>query len=147
MLSFLTLFVLFTSGPDVLVLLSLLVLAVLGMGVFGALGEARRPGGTCEASGAVRRRRRAGAGRRGRGLLVGGPRTRARASAGARPGAAGVGARHRDAPAPLSVRLADPHDAVRPRFKRPPRAGLLFDVDTGQCCGGAARRGSCRSRR
>jgi len=44
-LSFLTLFVLFTSGPDVLVLLSLLVLAVLGMGVFGALGESRRPGG------------------------------------------------------------------------------------------------------
>jgi hypothetical protein len=44
-LTFLTLFVLFTSGPDVLVLLSLLVLAILGMGVFGALGEARRPGG------------------------------------------------------------------------------------------------------
>jgi hypothetical protein len=44
-LAFLTLFVLFTSGPDVLVLLSLLVLAVLGMGVFGALGEKRRPGG------------------------------------------------------------------------------------------------------
>jgi hypothetical protein len=45
LLSFLTLFVLFTSGPDILVLLSLLVLAVLGMGVFGALGESRRPGG------------------------------------------------------------------------------------------------------
>jgi hypothetical protein len=45
MLSFLTLFVLFTSGPDFLVALSLLVLAVLGVGVFGALGESRRPGG------------------------------------------------------------------------------------------------------
>ena len=36
------------------------------------------------------------------------------------------------APIPLSVRLADPSDPVRIRFKRPPRAGLLFDVDTGQ---------------
>jgi hypothetical protein len=40
-LTFLTLFVLFTSGPDVLVLISLLVLAVLGIGIFGALGETR----------------------------------------------------------------------------------------------------------
>ncbi|HVL95826.1 MAG TPA: hypothetical protein VM266_08195 [Solirubrobacteraceae bacterium] len=39
LLMFLTLFVLFTSGPDVLVLVSLLVLAVLGAGVFGALGD------------------------------------------------------------------------------------------------------------
>ena len=36
------------------------------------------------------------------------------------------------APVPLSVRLGDPRDAVRIDFKRPPRAGLLFDVDTGQ---------------
>jgi D-alanyl-D-alanine carboxypeptidase len=36
------------------------------------------------------------------------------------------------APTPLSVRLADPRDAVRIHFKRPPRAGLLFDVDTGR---------------
>jgi hypothetical protein len=45
LLSFLTLFVLFTSGPDVLVLISLLVLAILGAGIFGALGERQRPGG------------------------------------------------------------------------------------------------------
>jgi hypothetical protein len=38
-LAFLTLYVLFQSGPDVLVVLSLLVLAVLGLGIFGALTE------------------------------------------------------------------------------------------------------------
>jgi hypothetical protein len=42
-LAFLTLFVLFTDGPDILVLISLLVVAVLGAGVFGALTE--RSGG------------------------------------------------------------------------------------------------------
>jgi hypothetical protein len=42
-LAFLTLYVLFTSGPDVLVVLSLLVVGVLGAGVFGAIGERRRP--------------------------------------------------------------------------------------------------------
>ena len=36
------------------------------------------------------------------------------------------------APSPLAVRLEDPRDAVRIRFKRPPRAGLLFDIDTGR---------------
>jgi serine-type D-Ala-D-Ala carboxypeptidase (penicillin-binding protein 5/6) len=36
------------------------------------------------------------------------------------------------APSPLSVRLDDPRDAVRLRFKHPPRSGLLFDLDTGQ---------------
>ncbi len=36
------------------------------------------------------------------------------------------------APTPLAVNLADPRDTVRLRFKKPPRAGLLFDVDTGQ---------------
>jgi hypothetical protein len=40
-LAFLTLFVLFTSGPDMLVLISLLVVALIGVGVFGALGEPR----------------------------------------------------------------------------------------------------------
>jgi D-alanyl-D-alanine carboxypeptidase len=35
------------------------------------------------------------------------------------------------APAPLAVRLDDPRDVVHPRFKRPPVAGLLFDLDTG----------------
>ncbi len=36
------------------------------------------------------------------------------------------------APAPLAVRLDDPHDAVRVSFDHPPRAGLLFDLDSGQ---------------
>jgi D-alanyl-D-alanine carboxypeptidase (penicillin-binding protein 5/6) len=36
------------------------------------------------------------------------------------------------APSPLSVRLDDPRDLVRLRFKHPPRSGLLFDLDTGQ---------------
>jgi serine-type D-Ala-D-Ala carboxypeptidase (penicillin-binding protein 5/6) len=36
------------------------------------------------------------------------------------------------APSPLAVRLDDPRDAVRLRFKRAPRSGLLFDVDTGR---------------
>jgi D-alanyl-D-alanine carboxypeptidase len=36
------------------------------------------------------------------------------------------------APSPLAVRLDDPRDAVHLRFKRPPRAGLLFDIDTGR---------------
>ena len=36
------------------------------------------------------------------------------------------------APSPLSVRLDDPRDVVRLRFKRRPRSGLLFDLDTGR---------------
>jgi D-alanyl-D-alanine carboxypeptidase (penicillin-binding protein 5/6) len=36
------------------------------------------------------------------------------------------------APSPLSVRLDDPRDPVTLRFKRPPRSGLLFDLDTGR---------------
>ena len=36
------------------------------------------------------------------------------------------------APLPLAVELADPVDEVRDAFKRPPRAGLLFDLDTGE---------------
>lgn len=39
LLAFLTVFVLFTSGPDPLVLISLLVVALLGVGVFGAMGR------------------------------------------------------------------------------------------------------------
>ncbi len=38
MLAFLTLFVLFSNGPDVLVVTSLIVLAVIALGVIGALG-------------------------------------------------------------------------------------------------------------
>ncbi len=36
------------------------------------------------------------------------------------------------APAPLAVRLDEPRDAVRVSFDHPPRAGLLFDLDSGQ---------------
>lgn len=36
------------------------------------------------------------------------------------------------APLPLNVELADPVDEVRDAFRRPPRAGLVFDVDTGE---------------
>jgi serine-type D-Ala-D-Ala carboxypeptidase (penicillin-binding protein 5/6) len=36
------------------------------------------------------------------------------------------------APAPLAVRLDDPDDALRVRFEHPPRAGLLFDLDSGR---------------
>ena len=36
------------------------------------------------------------------------------------------------APAPLAVRLDDPRDWVTPAFRKPPRAALLFDVDTGR---------------
>jgi DMSO reductase anchor subunit len=39
LLAFLTFFVLFTSGPDVLVVVSLLVLAIIGFGVLGALAH------------------------------------------------------------------------------------------------------------
>jgi hypothetical protein len=38
LLAFLTLFVLFSRGPDVLVIVALLVLGVIGCGVIGALG-------------------------------------------------------------------------------------------------------------
>jgi hypothetical protein len=36
-LGFLTLYVLFTSGPDFIVVVSLIVVGLLGFGVFGAL--------------------------------------------------------------------------------------------------------------
>lgn len=36
------------------------------------------------------------------------------------------------APSPLAVRLDVPEDTVRHTFKRPPRAGLLFDLNTGR---------------
>jgi D-alanyl-D-alanine carboxypeptidase len=36
------------------------------------------------------------------------------------------------APSPLAVRLSDPRDAVSIDFKKPPRSGLLFDLDTGR---------------
>lgn len=36
------------------------------------------------------------------------------------------------APSPLGVRLGSTRDAVSLRFKHPPRAGLMFDLDTGR---------------
>jgi D-alanyl-D-alanine carboxypeptidase len=36
------------------------------------------------------------------------------------------------APLPVGINLSDPVDAVQVPFKTPPRAGLLFDVDTGR---------------
>jgi D-alanyl-D-alanine carboxypeptidase len=36
------------------------------------------------------------------------------------------------APSPLAVRLEDTRDPVVQRFRHPPRAGLLFDLDTGR---------------
>jgi D-alanyl-D-alanine carboxypeptidase (penicillin-binding protein 5/6) len=36
------------------------------------------------------------------------------------------------APSPLAVRLDDPRDAVAVDFRKPPRSGLLFDVDSGR---------------
>jgi lipopolysaccharide export LptBFGC system permease protein LptF len=41
LIALLTFYVLFTQGPDVLVLISLVVVAVLGFGFFGALTERR----------------------------------------------------------------------------------------------------------
>src|SRR5688500_13134861 len=35
-------------------------------------------------------------------------------------------------PAPLAVRLDDPHDALRVSFEHPPLAGLLFDLNSGR---------------
>jgi serine-type D-Ala-D-Ala carboxypeptidase (penicillin-binding protein 5/6) len=36
------------------------------------------------------------------------------------------------APSPLAVRLDDPRDVVHLRLRKPPRSGLLFDIDTGR---------------
>jgi D-alanyl-D-alanine carboxypeptidase (penicillin-binding protein 5/6) len=36
------------------------------------------------------------------------------------------------APSPLAVRLDDPRDTVRVQLRHPPRAGLLFDLNTGR---------------
>jgi hypothetical protein len=41
LLAFLTLYVIFTSGPDVLSVLSLIVVAMFFFGIFGALGQKR----------------------------------------------------------------------------------------------------------
>jgi hypothetical protein len=41
LLGFLTLFVIFENGPDVLSVLSLIVLALFFFGIFGALGQKR----------------------------------------------------------------------------------------------------------
>jgi D-alanyl-D-alanine carboxypeptidase len=36
------------------------------------------------------------------------------------------------APSPLAVRLDDSRDAVKLHFRKPPRSGLMFDLDTGR---------------
>jgi D-alanyl-D-alanine carboxypeptidase len=36
------------------------------------------------------------------------------------------------APSPLAVRLDDSRDPVKLRFRKPPRSGLMFDLDTGR---------------
>jgi serine-type D-Ala-D-Ala carboxypeptidase (penicillin-binding protein 5/6) len=36
------------------------------------------------------------------------------------------------APSPLAIRLEDPRDVVGLTFRRPPRSGLLFDLDSGR---------------
>lgn len=41
LLTFLTFYVLFTAGPDVIVLISLVMVLTLGAGIFGALNEKR----------------------------------------------------------------------------------------------------------
>jgi D-alanyl-D-alanine carboxypeptidase (penicillin-binding protein 5/6) len=70
-------------------------------------------------------------------LLTGGSSSGVRPSAGTaaaatRPAGAEEQLSTGTAPTPLAVRLGDPADAVRVRFKHPPRAGLLFDIETGQ---------------
>ena len=49
------------------------------------------------------------------------------------------------APSPLSVRLDDPRDLVRLRFKHPPRSGLMFDLDSVQLLQVARTNGVCQS--
>jgi serine-type D-Ala-D-Ala carboxypeptidase (penicillin-binding protein 5/6) len=73
-------------------------------------------------------------------FLVAEPRDGGSGTAGKAPvsrqGAGGLGleplAGGGTAPSPLAVRLEQGGDPVRARFKRMPRAGLLFDVDTGR---------------
>ena len=48
------------------------------------------------------------------------------------PGGAAPAAGGGTAPSPLAVRLHEGGDAVRATFERPPKAGLLFDIDTGR---------------
>jgi D-alanyl-D-alanine carboxypeptidase len=61
------------------------------------------------------------------------PRPAPRAAPGAlQPSAVAPLAGSGTAPSPLAVRLDGGPDPVRLRFKHPPRAGLLFDVDTGR---------------
>ena len=134
LLAFLTLFVIFETGPDVLSVLSLLVLALFFFGIFGALGSGPRdrcddalprlPGRPeTQAAALAGAARDAGRDRlRGRrGAL---PHLRARSGAVAAPAAPPPESRLADgapaplagggtAPSPLSVRLDDPRDLVR----------------------------------
>ena len=135
--AFLTLYVIFETGPDVLSVLSLLVLALFFFGIFGALGPGPETAGALpRAPGRAETQAAALAGRlalpscwRGRrgGLRSLTGRGRAeRAAAGPRPPASSLARRRRPeplagggtAPSTLAVRLDDASDPVRLRFKR-----------------------------
>ena len=89
-------------------------------GVLAVAARARRRGGRADARRRAERRARRARPRRPSGGTL--PQT-----AGPAPLAGGG-----TAPSPLAVRLDDPRDAVRVRFRHPPRSGLLFDIDTGR---------------
>ena len=141
-LSFLTLFVLFTQRPG-------RAGAAVPARARGA-GDGGVRGARAPLSRAAPPRRRP-VRRRRRSALVRCSCSSSRARRGAARGlarparvasAARASGRRRPGPAPLEAsgprrrrsRSAwrDPHDAVRLHFKHPPRAGLLFDVDTGR---------------
>ena len=142
----------FENGLDVLSAISLIVVAMFFFGIFGALEpEALRPGACPTTSSRADGGAGGGAGRPcvavlallGAGIAAGLTLARRPREERAQPAAPTVAAPLRDAgpaplagggtaPSPLSVRLDDPRDLVRVRFKRQPRSGLLFDLDTGQ---------------
>ena len=62
----------------------------------------------------------------------GGPSGTLRAQKPSRTASPGVALDLGTAPSPLAVRLSDPLDTVHVRFRPPPAAGLLFDVNTGR---------------
>ena len=145
-----TVYVMLTTGPDLFTGLSLIVLALLTFGILGALTEpptsaadaVHAPAGRTQAAAAPLAAGRAGGAARGGGDAAargraGEPPPRAGARRDAAPGPlqesgtaplAGGGT----APSPLAVRLDDPRDSVRVQFRKPPRSGLLFDLDTGR---------------
>ena len=139
-----------------LTLIGLVVVAVLSLGVFGALTEPSRSAAQALMpytlfQGGRRRRRRAPrrarllvlvlARRPRRVLLIGSPRRAGGAKRRAQP-LAGDGdleplAGGGTAPSPLAVRLEQGGDPVRARFKRMPRSGCCSTSTRAACCGGA----------